>query len=148
MHNKYIKLAYNEAINAMKKWDYPVWAIIIDDEWNIISWRNERNTQNNKKSHAEINLINEAKKYKILKKIIYVTLEPCEMCTKALHDFWINEIHYILEDPFKWWLKNISDKNIKIIKHDDNNKYLKLLLDFFPKDIYLEYRKYFENLLK
>jgi tRNA(Arg) A34 adenosine deaminase TadA len=147
MEKNYINLAFQEAIKAKKKWDYPIWAIMIDDNWEIIVWRNERNTKNDKKSHAEINLINKAKNHKISKKIIYVTLEPCEMCTKALIDFWIEEIHYILEDPFKWWLKNIKDENIKIVKHNDNNEYLKLLLDFFPKDVYLEYREYFEKLL-
>lgn len=144
--NKYILLALNEAKIAMWLGNYPVWAIIVDDDWNIIKGRNDRNTKWNKKSHAEINLINNCKNNKISNKIIYVTLEPCEMCMRKLIDFWIQEIHYILEDPINWWLKNIS-WNINIIKHDDNNDYLQLLLDFFPKDIYLEHREYYNNLL-
>ena len=63
--NKNIILAYNEAIEAMKKWDYPVWAVMFTDNGIMIAGRNERNTKADKKSHAEINLIETAKKYVI-----------------------------------------------------------------------------------
>lgn len=145
--NKYILLAFDEAKNAMQMWDYPVWSVMFNDEWEIIIWRNERNTNNDKKSHAEINLIKTAKKYNITNKIIYVTLEPCDMCTQALMDFWINEINYILEDPIKWWLNNIKNKNIKIIQHNDGWIYLDLLMKVFePQKIkFKAYYDYYIN---
>lgn len=57
------------------------------DNTTMIVGRNERNTKADNKSHAEINLIEIARNYVITDKVIYVTLEPCEMCIKALFDF-------------------------------------------------------------
>lgn len=141
-------LAYAEALKAMEKWDYPIWAIMLDDAWNIISGRNERNTQNNRKSHAEINLIKAATNHSIANKILYVTLEPCKMCTNALLEFWIKEINFILEDPFKWGLKDLKNSEIIVNQYnDENNMYLKLLLNYFPSHAYIKYRKYYEKKL-
>lgn len=43
-----MNLAYLEALESIKTWDYPIWALIIDDNWEIITARNKRNTDNNK----------------------------------------------------------------------------------------------------
>ena len=39
-----MNLAYLEALESIKTWDYPIWALIIDDNWEIITARNKRNT--------------------------------------------------------------------------------------------------------
>lgn len=139
-----MNLAYLEALESIKTWDYPIWALIIDDNWEIITARNKRNTDNNKKSHAEINLLEKLKDKNISNKKLYVTLEPCKMCSEKLKEFWITQINYILNDPINGWF-SLFGEYVEIIKHDDNNQYLNLMLEYLPKDKYLEHREYFKN---
>ena len=40
--------AYLEALESIKTWDYPIWALIIDDNWEIITARNKMRTAKEK----------------------------------------------------------------------------------------------------
>lgn len=44
------------------------------------------------------------------KKILFVTLEPCNNCAKALCEYGIDEVYYILEDP-SWGGKDIMEQS-------------------------------------
>lgn len=67
------------------------------------------------------------------------------MCSEKLKEvFWITQINYILNDPINWWF-SLFGEDVEIIKHDDNNQYLNLMLEYLPKDKYLEHREYFKN---
>ena len=54
-------------------------------------------------SHAEINAINDAsrflKNYRLLNCDLYVTLEPCHMCAKAIVDARIKKVIFAAPEP-------------------------------------------------
>ena len=93
---KMAKLAYNND-------EVPVGAIIVKNE-KIIGWGfNQVITKNSVSSHAEIIAINQASKftenYRLNGCDIYVTLEPCHMCAKAIVDARIDSLYFAANEP-------------------------------------------------
>lgn len=128
--------ALNLAKKTYKNWNYPIWSFLIVDENIIIEWQNKVITEKNHSLHAEIDTINKWQlyKWKNHKKILFVTLEPCNNCAKALVEFGVDEVYYILEDP-SWWWKNIL--NLAWIKTEQirykYDEYLDLIIEFMQK---------------
>ncbi|MBQ3048205.1 MAG: nucleoside deaminase [Clostridia bacterium] len=82
-------LALNLAKKALKKGDVPVGAIIVDKNNNIVSKGfNKKERCQNAIRHAEIEAINKAckkmKSFRLEGLTMYVTLEPCPMCSGAI----------------------------------------------------------------
>jgi tRNA(adenine34) deaminase len=78
--------------------EVPVGAIIVKNEKIIGRGFNQVITKNSVSSHAEINAINQASKftnnYRLNGCDIYVTLEPCHMCAKAIVDARIDSLYF------------------------------------------------------
>ena len=93
---KMAKLAYDND-------EVPVGAIIVKNEKIIGRGFNQVITKNSVSSHAEINAINQASKftknYRLNGCDIYVTLEPCHMCAKAIVDARINYLYFGASEP-------------------------------------------------
>lgn len=81
-------LALKEAEKAYNENEVPVGAVIVKDGEVIARGRNMREQKNNALSHAEIEAINNAckklKSWHLDDCELYVTLEPCPMCTGAI----------------------------------------------------------------
>lgn len=96
--NKFIKIAYKEAEKAYKKLEVPVGAVIVKDGIIISKGYNLRETNNNALSHAEIICIKKAckklKSWRLDDCEMYVTLEPCSMCTGALIQARIKKVYF------------------------------------------------------
>ena len=92
MENKdlyFMNIALDLAKKAGQCGEVPVGAVIVDKNGEIISKAyNLRETQKNSVAHAEIVAIQEACKVKVGWRLsdctLYVTLEPCPMCTGAI----------------------------------------------------------------
>ena len=85
---KYMDLAYQEALKCLDKDEVPVGAIIVKDN-QVIAWgHNLRETTNLATAHAEIIAINMAcdklNSWYLDECTLYVTLEPCVMCSGAI----------------------------------------------------------------
>ena len=80
--------ALNLAHEAYAEGDVPVGAVIVKDGKIIATGRNMREKKQNALSHAEIEAINNACKelgsWRLDDCEMYVTLEPCPMCTGAI----------------------------------------------------------------
>ena len=80
--------ALKEAQIAAERGEVPVGAVIVKDGKIIARGRNMREEKQNALSHAEIEAINSACKnlnsWRLDGCEIYVTLEPCPMCTGAI----------------------------------------------------------------
>jgi len=131
MENKYMQIAYKEALKAKNINEVPVGAVIIKNDKIIAKAYNKREKTNKITDHAEIIAINKAaKKLKTWKLIgcdIYITLEPCNMCLNAILQARINNIYCAAKQ-----IKKINTtKKIIYIKEED--KYKKLLTDFFKE---------------
>lgn len=95
--------AYNEAIEAWKKDEVPVGAVIELQGQIIASAHNQSRTTKDPTAHAEILAISQAASYigdwRLNECTLYVTKEPCPMCSGALVIARIGKVYYGLPDP-------------------------------------------------
>lgn len=88
MNKKFMFDAISEAKIAAENHEVPVGAVIVKDGEIIARGRNMREEKQNALSHAEIEAINNACKFLKSWRLdgceMYVTLEPCPMCTGAI----------------------------------------------------------------
>jgi tRNA(adenine34) deaminase len=98
MHEKFMKIAIEEAEKAFMLDEVPVGAVIVKDGQIIAKGHNLRETLKSATAHAEIIAINEAcaklNGWRLFDCDIYVTLEPCPMCAGALVNARIDRIIY------------------------------------------------------
>ena len=96
-------LALNEARKAQDIDEVPVGSIIVKNDEVISASFNKVISQNSVTSHAEINAINIASKklnnYRLVDCDIYVTLEPCHMCAKAIVDARLKNLFFGALEP-------------------------------------------------
>ena len=108
------KLAFNND-------EEPVGAIVVNK--GTISGRgiNQVIAKNSVSSHAEINAINEASKfiknYRLKGCNIFVTLEPCHMCAKAIVDARIDTLYFGANEPKTGAIESID----QFLDRDDLN---------------------------
>jgi len=101
--SEFMKLALNLAEQAFKEDEVPVGAVIIKDSKVIGSGFNQVISKNSVTAHAEIIAINNAakiiKNYRLTDCSIYVSLEPCHMCSKAIVDARISNLFFAAREP-------------------------------------------------
>ena len=99
----FMEIALDEAQLSFNDNEVPVGAIIVKDNEVIGYGHNEVINTKNITSHAEINAIIDASKktnnYRLNNAKMYVTLEPCHMCAKAIIDARIDEIIFAAHEP-------------------------------------------------
>jgi len=110
-----MKLALKQAEKAYEEEEIPVGAIIVLDDKVISRGYNQSQKLNDATAHAEMIAITSAQNKlgsKYLNKCeLFITLEPCTMCTGAIHLSKISKVIYSLDDKEKGYLKK-SLKNI------------------------------------
>ncbi len=88
MHEKWMELAFQQALLAEKIDEVPVGAVLVQDDQLIASAHNQPISNNDPTAHAEIQLLRKAGKalnnYRFPNTTLYVTLEPCTMCLGAM----------------------------------------------------------------
>lgn len=96
MESRFMNRAIELAKRASALGEVPVGAVIVKDGEIIGEGYNMRELKNNSLSHAETEAINNACKktgdWRLDGSTIYVTLEPCLMCTGAILNSRIKEI--------------------------------------------------------
>lgn len=92
----YMKEALRQARKAYALMEVPIGCVIVYEGKIIARGYNRRNTDKNTTSHAEINAIRRASKklgdWRLEGCTMYVTLEPCQMCSGALVQSRIDEV--------------------------------------------------------
>lgn len=100
---KYMKEALKEAKKAELIDEVPIGCVIVKDDKIIARGHNQRETNQSPIGHAEIVAINKASKklksWRLEGCDIYVTLEPCIMCSGAIIQSRINKVYYGASDP-------------------------------------------------
>jgi len=119
---KYMELALREAREAFLEDEVPVGAIIVYKDKVIASGHNHKEKMQSALFHAEIEVIKQACDYldtwHLEECMMYVTLEPCLMCTGAIINSRIKEVIYATKDPKGGALNScIELKNIKGLNH-------------------------------
>mgnify|MGYP001415448793 CR=1 FL=1 len=95
--------ALGQAMLARDHGEVPVGAVIVKNSEIIGMGFNTVIKDQSVSSHAEINAINDAgrvlKNYRLLNCDLYVTLEPCHMCAKAIVDARIKKVIFAAPEP-------------------------------------------------
>ena len=101
--NKFMKAALAEAKKAYMINEVPVGAIIVYQNKIIARGHNTRETKQSVLGHAEINAISKASKkvgsWRLEDCDMYVTLEPCSMCSGAIIQSRIRNLYFGAFDP-------------------------------------------------
>ena len=96
VEEKYMKEALKQAKKAYALGEVPIGCVIVHEGKIIGRGYNRRNTDKNTLAHAEITAINKASKvigdWRLEECTLYVTLEPCQMCSGALVQSRIDEV--------------------------------------------------------
>ncbi len=100
---KFMNLALDLARKSALEMEVPVGAVIVKDGIVISYGRNRRESSQNALKHAEIEAIDSACKilnsWRLVDCELYVTLEPCPMCTGAIINSRIKRLIYGAFDP-------------------------------------------------
>ena len=87
-HIRFMKEAMKQAKKAYALGEVPIGCVIVHNGKVIGRGYNRRNTDKNTLSHAEITANNRASKklgdWRLEECVLYVTLEPCQMCSGAI----------------------------------------------------------------
>ena len=135
MDEYFIKKTLDLAKKAYKNGDVPVGAIIVEDGKIISQAYNKKEKNKNVVNHAEIIAISKACKKKkttyLNDCILYVTLEPCMMCSGAIIQSHIKKVVYCTDSPKYGFMSKIDKKNIEVVNHIFEEKSVNLLKNFF-----------------
>lgn len=97
MEEKFMKEALKEAKKAYDKLEVPVGCVIVKDNKIIARAHNLKESKSDTTKHAEIIAIQKASKklksWRLLDCEMYVTLEPCSMCSGAIINSRIKKIY-------------------------------------------------------
>lgn len=144
MKKEFMYEALKLARQAAENGEVPVGAVIVKDGKIIAKGKNEREAKQNALSHAEIEAINNACKkigsWRLDECEMYVTLEPCPMCTGAIINARIKTLIFGAYDP----KAGSIDSVINLCDYPYNHKpeiyggicedeCLEVLKDFFKK---------------
>ena len=98
VHQKWMKLALKEAKNAFNNKEFPVGAVIVQNNQIIAKGFNQMELLQDATAHAEMIAITSAsnflKNWRLHDCDLYVTLEPCCMCAGAIMKSRIKNIFF------------------------------------------------------
>jgi tRNA(adenine34) deaminase len=99
----FMGLALEEARKALSHDDIPVGAVLVLNGKVIGKGKNERELLPSPTAHAEVQAVNSAAQshghWNLTGAKLYVTLEPCAMCSGALVLARVEEVIYAAKDP-------------------------------------------------
>ena len=136
----FMKIALKEAMVAYDEEEIPVGAVIVHNNKVISKGHNQCQKLNDSTAHAEMIAITSAQNKigsKYLNKCeMYVTLEPCMMCSGAIHLSKIRKVVYGLDDKEKGYLRKSKEelnKKLVIVSNVLEAESREILESFFFK---------------
>ncbi len=141
--NVFMKEALRQAKKAFSEGEVPVGAVIVLDGKIISRARNRREFSQNALHHAEVLAIDKAckklKTFRLEGCEMFVTLEPCVMCSGAISAAWMKRVVFGAKDKnlavgCKGLLENDGwELKVEVIGGVNEKECRELLLDFFGK---------------
>ena len=107
--------AYNQAIDAWRQDEVPIGAVVELNGEIIASAHNQRDSTRDPTAHAEILVLGQAAKaigdWRLNEATLYVTKEPCPMCSGATLMSRVKRVVYAVPDPKMGCLGGATDLN-------------------------------------
>ncbi|MGO1468858.1 MAG: tRNA adenosine(34) deaminase TadA [Tissierella sp.] len=148
MDEYFMKEAIKEAEKAYKDMEIPVGAVIVLDGQIIGRGYNRVETLKNSLAHAEIIALDEASKsldaWRLIDCTIYVTLEPCAMCSGAIVNSRIKRLVIGTSDP----KRGCAGSLINIVNHKGLNHRLQVKTGVLEKECKTILQNFFKRLRK
>ena len=111
----YMWLAYNQAIDAWKQDEVPIGAVIVLGGEVIAAAHNQRDSTRDPTAHAEILAMTQAARsvdnWRLTDATLYVTKEPCPMCSGATLMSRLKRVVFAVSDPKMGCLGGATDLN-------------------------------------
>lgn len=111
----YMWLAYNQAIDAWKRDEVPIGAVIVLGGEVIAAAHNQRDSTRDPTAHAEILAMTQAARsvdnWRLTDATLYVTKEPCPMCSGATLMSRLKRVVFAVSDPKMGCLGGATDLN-------------------------------------
>lgn len=112
----YMWLAYNQAIDAWRQDEVPIGAVIELNGEIIAAAHNQRDSTRDPTAHAEILALGQAAQavgdWRLTGATLYVTKEPCPMCSGATLMARVKRVVYAVGDPKMGCLGGATDLNL------------------------------------
>jgi len=140
-HNHWMTIALSEAQTAVNNNEIPVGAVLVKDNVLILKNHNRTNQTQNPLAHAEMLILNEIQQTEkhLQGYTLYVTLEPCLMCSGAIILSRLSTLVFGTLDPKTGVVGSIY--NVMVDKHFNHHPEVisgirqeecsKILKDFF-----------------
>lgn len=121
LDQKFMREALAEAHASTETGDVPVGCVIVKDGEIIARGRNTREAEMSSTGHAEVNAINAACRavghWRLSGCTMYVTLEPCVMCSGAIVSARIDRVVIGAKDPKAGALGSVLNLNSYPLNH-------------------------------
>jgi len=99
----FMSLAYNEALNAWKANEVPIGAVIVHEGQIVGTGHNQVESSNDPTAHAEMIAITQAANaiddWRLNQTTLFVTKEPCPMCSGATIMSRMGRVVFAIPDP-------------------------------------------------
>jgi tRNA(adenine34) deaminase len=134
----FMKIAYQEALQAYELDEVPVGAVVVLNDQIIGKGHNLTQTLTDVTAHAEMLAITAASNYLTAKYLqdctLYVTLEPCIMCAGAIALAQVGKLVYGAHDPKRGYTllgENILHPKTEVVTGIMEEECKELLIRFF-----------------
>lgn len=140
MKESYMKIALNEAKKSFNKNEVPVGCIIVKNNKIIAKTHNLKEKHKSVLYHAELLAIKKASKklknWRLNGCELYVTLQPCPMCSSAIKQARISKIYYGVDNKNneisnKILVEKDINSNVNIEEKVCESECKKIIVDFF-----------------
>jgi len=119
--------AFNLAVDAWNNDEVPIGAVVVHNQEIVASAGNETRQQTDPTAHAEMIAITMASRnlgdWRLNECDLYVTKEPCPMCSGATITARIGKVFFGLEDPKMGCLGGAS--SLHLLTHSNHKPYVK-----------------------
>ncbi len=143
--NKFMLEAIKEAKKAELLDEVPIGCVIVKDNKIISRGHNVRESKNNPVGHAEIIAITKASKklnsWRLNDCELYVTIEPCIMCSGAIIQSRIKAVYYGAKD----YKGGAFGSSIDVLKAENINHHPEIVGGVLEKECSELISRYFKN---
>ena len=145
-NNFFMREALREALKSYEKNEVPVGCVIVKDGCIIARAHNNREFSNDPLGHAELIAIRKAAaildSWRLVGCDMYVSLEPCIMCTGAIMDSRIENLYIGASDPKRGCVSSylpILEK--RMIPHNVSYQYMDTSSSYILKRFFKKLRR-------